>query len=290
MIKDSLVIDFGDETEENECEFKLKIEIKDNPCKSEAQVKIRVLGKDIEYLNNIELYAEENKLSNAVFNISNETEIENITFDDSIYSKTTYTIGQINSAVAATSLLEIITQDKQSIINVKYSSGSNVYLVKEGDICVKVSEILTQSEAASYSPLYGSVDITYQAHKIYKEYTWKAPLVESETELSVPFFVFYQGGKVENFNIVVQPKYQPIDIKFTIKDIQNESIIPNARVHITNIALGYSEQQTSNEKGECIFTLIPGETYNIETTAEGYINSNQDYINNDSFVVPVPTE
>ena len=50
MIKDSLVIDFGDKTEENECEFKLKIEIKDNPCKSEAQVKIRVLGKDIEYL------------------------------------------------------------------------------------------------------------------------------------------------------------------------------------------------------------------------------------------------
>ena len=42
----------------------------------------------------------------------------------------------------------------------------------------------------------------------------------------------------------------------------------------------------SNEDGEVTFTLTVGDTYDILTTKEGYLSSDEDFINNDVFTVP----
>ena len=76
----------------------------------------------------------------------------------------------------------------------------------------------------------------------------------------------------------------PVNLEILVTDICSEEPIPNASVQIDGLGSG-----TTDANG--IFRLgtpaIAGQTYDIKTTALNYEDSDVDFLNNDSFTVPV---
>lgn len=273
----NLNIDFG---ETSDCSYELTTEVISSPSPPNTKVYIRVYGASIDKLQNILVFKEAQGLGLGSIKITQEDVLENIVFDNSVYSKTKFPISSINNAIAATSLISV---RNKSLITLE-SSGSFLNMQKSGDICVKIVNITEN--------IYGSVDLNYKANKIYKEFVWTTPNVTAGT--SFPFFVLDDGEVIDTFNISVEigSSYEAIDVKFIVSDIANDRIVKDATVRI--IQSGNSDftplEDTTNENGEVIFSLFPGQTYQIKTTADGFIDSDLDYISNDSFTVPVVTE
>jgi len=78
------------------------------------------------------------------------------------------------------------------------------------------------------------------------------------------------------------------DITLTIKDVMSDDIIPDATIELSKEGIVLFTG-TSNAEGEITIQGIcsTGETYDIKTTATSYFDSDVDYLNNDSFTVPV---
>jgi hypothetical protein len=74
-----------------------------------------------------------------------------------------------------------------------------------------------------------------------------------------------------------------VNVKFTVKDIANDSVIPGAIVNITGH--GVNLTKIANGLGEITATLKKGNTYNLKTTASGFTDSDVDYLNNDSVTI-----
>lgn len=76
------------------------------------------------------------------------------------------------------------------------------------------------------------------------------------------------------------------DIVLIIKDIVSDEIIKDANVVVSlNGIQTYSGVTNSNGK-VTIPDLIVGSTYDLKVTATNYLDSDVDYLNNDSFTVP----
>lgn len=274
--KTSLNIDF-DET--SECSYNIATEVETSPSPPNTKVYIRIYGSSSEKLQNINLYKEAQNLGSGNLKITKEDLSENIVFNDTVYAQTKYPIYSITDATAATALLAI----KNKRLSIIHSSGTNLNVQRSGDICIKI--------AGNTESLYGSINLEYKAHRIYKEYIWTTPNITTTTEY--PFFVVDTGEVVDTFNIKVEVQSDVIvDIQFVVSDIANDRPVKDAIVRITQpdnpsfIAL----EDTTNDNGEVIFSLVSGQTYDIKTTAEGFIDSDLDYISNDTFTVPVVEE
>lgn len=281
--RDSLVLNFGDE-DEDKCNVGISFEIDKTPCKPNDTVSIYIYGSetDLQYLK---LFQEDKDLGLGKLEIQNTTKTENISFNESSYAETKYTINNINSAVATTSILKL---QKKSIVSL-YAKGSNISTIKKGNSCVGIND--------NDSLLYGSIDINYEAEKVYKLYTWKAPNVTSTT--IYPFFITNKDNEeseysvTDNFEITVEKNLnQEVDIKFIVKDVANDRLIKDAEVTISqpNNNDFVDKNGTTDDKGEVIFKLMQGETFNIKILATGYIDSDKDYLNNDVFTVPTADE
>jgi len=278
-VHDSLVVKFGDE--EKDCQYNIFVEVDKNPCKPNETVTIKVYGANYIDLQYIKLYKEEQDLGSGQLKIVVDNEVENIVFDETIYAATKYPIQNINSTIATTSILKL---DNNLIQNV-FTAGSQLVAKKYSDSCIRLADTDTK--------LYGSVDIDYEASKSYKEYLWQAPNID--TTITYPFFVLDKETElddyeiIEKFNITVEKSSNVmVDVKFYVKDIANDLIIKNAQVTISQPDNSDFEtiQETTNEDGYIIVSLMQGETYNIHTLATNYIDSENDYISNDSFTVP----
>lgn len=79
-----------------------------------------------------------------------------------------------------------------------------------------------------------------------------------------------------------------VDVTLTIKDVMTDAVIPEATVEISKSGIVLFTG-VSNASGELTVPGIcaTGETYDIKTTASLYFDSDVDYLNNDSFTVPV---
>lgn len=282
-IHSSLSVDFGDE--EKECQYDIFVEVDKNPCKPNETVTIKIYGSNYIDLQYIKLFKEEQDLGLGIIKNVVESESENIVFDDSIFATTKYPIHSFNSAIAATSILKL--NDK--MIESLYTAGSQIFISKYGDSCVKLSD--------NSDKLYGSIDLDYNANKNYKEYRWKAPNIQST--ITYPFFVLDKETEdseyevIDKLSITVEKSTRAnIDVKFIIKDIANDRTIKDAQIIIDQEENEDFESLSgvSDDNGEVIFNLMQGETYQIYTIAEGYIDSDKDYINNDTFTVPTSDE
>lgn len=79
---------------------------------------------------------------------------------------------------------------------------------------------------------------------------------------------------------------QLTNVVLTIKDVITDIIIPNALVTVTGNGINFSSVADANGR-VLIPNLIRGYTYQIKTVSSGYFNSDEDYLNNDSFTVPM---
>lgn len=279
--RDSLVLKFGDsdgtgDSDSSDCVTDISVTIDKTPCQANDTVLIYIYGSETE-LQFIKLFQENQDLGLGQLNIQNTTENENITFNNSTIAQTKYSIRSITSLIASTEILALNNKQIQSI----FSAGSRIPSIKKGDLCVGVANV-NQS-------LYGSMDIQYEANKVYKLYKWIAPNVENTT--TFPFFVLDKSSELseyevsETFEVKVEKSLnQEVDIKFIVKDVANGQLIAGASVTILN------QTQTTDNKGEVVFKLMQGQTYNIATVAKNYIDSNKDYLNNDVFTVPTADE
>ena len=269
---ESLTIQFG---EESECDYGYMVEIISTPCKTKDLVYIRLYAKSFEELENVYIYQEDESLGTGILKSKTESKTENITFEESAYAKTTYPIQTFSQATASTKII-YINNNKLKLL---YNKGTIVNLEKINDVCLKIKN--------NSKLLYGSVEIDYVANKKYREYKWYAPNVELTT--TYPFFVVDENEEkiLEKFNIEVQNK-ENIDVKLIIKDIANDVLLPDANIEIWIEDNPNFERLTgiSDENGEAIFNLTTETTYNLKVTKEGYLSTNEDYINNDKFTVP----
>ena len=269
---ESLTIQFG---EESECDYGYMVEIISTPCKIKDLVYIRLYAKSFEELENVYIYQEDVSLGTGSLKSKKEDKTENITYDESAYAKTTYPIQTFSQATASTKII-YINNNKLKLL---YNKGATVNLEKINDICLKIKN--------NTKLLYGSVEIDYVANKKYREYKWYAPNVELTT--TYPFFVVDENEEkiLEKFNIEVQNK-ENIDVKLIIKDIANDVLLPDANIEIWIEDNPNFKRLTgiSDENGEAIFNLTTETTYNLKVTKEGYLSTNEDYINNDKFTVP----
>lgn len=73
------------------------------------------------------------------------------------------------------------------------------------------------------------------------------------------------------------------DVTLTVKDVITGNPIPFANVIVSGVGSG-----STNENGQITFSnLQKGQTYDVVTRATGYQDSNTDYLNNDSFTIPM---
>jgi len=247
-------------------------------CKSGEKVYIYVAAATLNELQNIFVYDSTTSMGIGTAGTESGTIDENIYFDDELISKTDKPISKINTATAATILINLGVPSPSTIIN----KGDIVTLIKNTDSSVKVNN--------NNLKITGSVNLNYDYLIKYKKYEWTAPTPDIETEY--PFSVYNNGILEDTFSITVTvDEVAPIvDVKLVIKDIANDSIISNANINITceDIDDFLEKKGISDENGECSFKLQSGETYQLKVTANGYISSDIDYLNNDSFTVPIP--
>lgn len=266
MVKDSVTVNFGDT--KATCDFTPYVEVETSPCKSNDIVLIKLFAKEMSDFTNLKIYYGSNPLSGGNVKFLNDIEIESSVFDDSYSGKTKKPINIINS-VTATS--EIVTFSNNTFLNV-YNIGVNIPCLITGDICF---------QATNTKKLFGSVDVAYQ-YKIYqKEYQWIAPYVTKNT--LYPFYVLYNNKKLTTFTIEVQPLSVQKDITLVVKNVANDVVIQSANITITDGTNIYTGVSDTN--GECIFSLYTNINYDVIITASGFIDSNIDYLNNDSFTI-----
>lgn len=76
------------------------------------------------------------------------------------------------------------------------------------------------------------------------------------------------------------------NITLVIKDIVSDDPIPNADVVVSLSKITVFSGITNANGKVTIFDLIEGATYDLSVKATDYIDSDEDYLNNDSFTVP----
>lgn len=266
MVKDSVTVNFGDT--KTDCDFTPYVEVKTSPCQSNDTVLIKLFAKKMVDFTNLKIYYGSNPLSGGNVKFLNDVETEGTVFEDSYSGKTKKPINVINSVIATS---EIVTFSNNTFLNV-YNAGVNIPCLITGDICF---------QATNTKKLFGSVDITYQYKMYQKEYRWIAPFVTNNT--SYPFYVLYNNKKLQTFHIEVQPSSIKKDITIVIKNVANDATIPGASIVINGG--GKVFYGTSDINGKCDFTLFTNINYNVEVSASGYIDTDKDYLNNDSFVI-----
>jgi len=276
MTSSSLLINFSDL---DACDYGIKFEYSPSPAEPGKQVKIKLYGASKEELDKTRLYYGSQDLGKGSF-IKTESILsyrESIYFNEENLKLTKYPFNEIKSATASSELI-IIEDD---IITSFAPRGESINLHKEKDACVNIKEIVT-----------GSIEVSYDAIKKYKTYNWTAPNVVVDTEF--PFYVVREDHDPQEESILVSSEtYDPVDVKLIIKDIANDRLISEADITITKENDIEFEPiiGKSDINGEFIANnLIPNQEYNLLVTKEGYIDSNLDYLNNDTFKVPVIEE
>jgi len=78
------------------------------------------------------------------------------------------------------------------------------------------------------------------------------------------------------------------NITLEIKDIVTDELISNASVIVKKESVEVFSGTTGETGKVTISDMIVGASYDLEVTATDYIDSNNDYLNNDSFTVPEP--
>ena len=94
------------------------------------------------------------------------------------------------------------------------------------------------------------------------------------------------GSTSISVNYLDSTTISKVNVELTIKDISDDKIIPGASVTVSlsNVVLFTG---ISNEKGTVTIPLLTkGVTYDLKVTVTNFINSDLDYLNNDSFTVP----
>ena len=76
------------------------------------------------------------------------------------------------------------------------------------------------------------------------------------------------------------------DVTLVIKDIISDAIIPEAAVTVTLEDIQIYAVTTNEEGKVTLQDMIIGKTYDLLITAIDYLDSDADYLNNDSFTVP----
>jgi len=270
----SLEISFTDSIEE--CDYGIIFEPDPNPAREGDKVKIYLYGASKEELDKTRLYYGSSDLGmgSPVKTEIEEDYEESIYFNDTNIVKTKYPFSTINSSIAST---EIVIKNGNKIESY-LPKGETVDLTKESDACINIKEIVT-----------GSIKINYNASKKYKTYNWDVPNIDTDTEF--PFYVVREGHEPQEESLIakISDSYENVDVKLIIKNIANDQIIKDAQVTVTKQGTDPEVlNDVSDENGECVFSLTPNATYDLRVTAVGFIDSNNDYLNNDSFRVPTP--
>ena len=270
----TLIVEFGTESD-SPCEYGVTAKVDPDPVMSGKIVSIYVYAKDTPYLNRLRLYEGSRDMGNGgLHKIETGDKEESLSLSDAYYVTVSEPINNVLSVNAASEILEV----NESVLETLYTKGAVIPKSQIGDICIGLKA----------DHLHGSVLVKYTYYKKYKKYEWLAPDVTVETIF--PFFVMRDGKVSLPIDVTVIPKSEPIDVLLVLKDIANEEVIVGAVASVYQDEI-LIDSQISDIKGECVFKgLMTTETYALKVTADGFIDSELDHLNNDSFTIPSKDE
>jgi hypothetical protein len=268
----TLIVEFNEE--DSTCAYGVTAKIEPDPVMSGNIVSIYIYAKDSVELNKLRLYEGSRDMGmGGMHKIETGDMEESLNLSDASYVTASEPIKTTSLITAASEILEI----NESVLDTLYTKGAVIPISKIGDLCLGLKA----------DHLYGSVLAKYTFYKKYKKYEWLAPDVDVETIF--PFFVLKSGKVSLPLDVTVIPKSEPIDVLMVIKNIANEEIISGAiaSIYQNDVLI---DSQVTDLKGECVFLqLMTTETYDLKVTATGFIDSELDHLNNDSFTIPART-
>ena len=75
---------------------------------------------------------------------------------------------------------------------------------------------------------------------------------------------------------------EAVETYIQILDYATNSAVAGASVSINGVSAG-----TTNSEGRLLFNAVPGTPYTIKTEADGYVDSDEDILDNESFIIPI---
>jgi len=210
-----------------------------------------------------------------------ETEYEILT------SKGTCNISARNNRETVIDLLAFENETSASLSNLPYGAVSTEWIAGSGS-----SVLIDEAAITTTDKVIGILKCTYE-----KEFD-RLQLTVSQ-DMSDDQVIVMVGSEINGYDSITVDYSITIDysgeagtdsilrsVTLIIKDIVSDAIISGASVIVT---LSGTEifNGTSNENGKVtIQNMIIGSTYDLMVTATNYLNSDADYLNNDSFTVP----
>ncbi len=129
--------------------------------------------------------------------------------------------------------------------------------------------------------LYGSISAKVTRSPVYKRWYWTVP-AGSE---GLHWFFIYKGNDLTNKFSIELPDLTATDqelrnITLTIRDKDTDALLPGTQVFIDGLSAGVTDAY-----GQLPVTDIVQGTHTLKLISSGYLDSDDDNLNNDSFEV-----
>lgn len=194
---------------------------------------------------------------------------ERVTFTGADTARLSWPVGSIGSATAAT---ELVRLDASGAPRVVASVGQRLAVARQGGSCVRIR---------SGGALYGTLLVSATRVVPCKVWQWTAPTDQPGTH---HFFVVGRGGgETASFSLELPaPAYegQPVDVRLRLRDSCSEAPVAGARVSLSGAVAGVTDAA-----GEVYLSgVLPGD-YQLSASAEGYLPTDQDDLDNERLKV-----
>ena len=193
-------------------------------------------------------------------------------------SKGTCTISARNNRETVIDLLTFENETSASLSNLPFGPVTTEWIVGSGSSVLIDEAVITTS-----SKVIGILKCTYGKEFDRLKLTVPQNMEDDQVIVMV-------GSEINGYDSITVDYSGSAstfrDVTLIIKDIVSGDIISGASIVVTLESIEIFNG-TSNENGKVtIQDMIIGSTYDLSATATNYLNSDADYLNNDSFTVP----
>lgn len=204
---------------------------------------------------------------------SDQVTEETFDFEGDDQKQMSYPIESINYIVANT---EILKKDSEDNITVYFSQGDVVSLSeigKEGFSCIKVQE--------EGSSVYGTLKVNYNKARYRKVWEWVIPSSSGEY-----WFFLYEDDDMRyqfKFDLELGEELETsTDITIIVKEYTSDVEVSGATVYVDGDNKG-----TTDAEGKINLQDVTIGPHTIKVTKAGYLDTDEDDLDNDSFTIEV---
>lgn len=270
----TLVLDFGEEESSEDCPL-MYVEIPENEVQAGDEVEIRLWGP-AENLQDWTLCAFGQSLgTGTVKSLKNPDYTEQVDLAESLEAQLEYPLLRFLKVMALTPLTYI---DENKPFPPKTwrrkGAGLAASCSRKGYSCLQV---------AWERPLYGSLEVTYERVATYRAWTWTVP----KNYAGDVWFFLYNDRNLKPYRkfAVELPELASVEegvrnLSIKTLDFSTEAAIPGAAIYLNNKLQGHTDAE-----GLLHLTDVPTGEHLFRATREGYLDTDQDGLSNESIVV-----